>query len=88
MEWKDIILLIGVTVSLVIGVGNIVYNFIINRRTAFINAVTAERVKWIGKLREINPMSPLLFFEIPGAPVAESDYILHRGGHSGVALSA
>lgn len=48
MEWNDLLLLIAVLVSLVIGIGN--WRSI--RKTTFINSVTAERVKWIDKLRQ------------------------------------
>lgn len=52
LEAKDIVLISGVVVTLLLGVGNLFYNFVLNRRTSFINTVTSERVKWIGKLRE------------------------------------
>lgn len=48
MAWKDIAQFAGVVVALLLGI----YNIVGNRRTAFINTVTSERVKWIGKLRE------------------------------------
>ena len=44
-EW---VLFLGVVVTLVLGL----YNLRHNKRTAFINTVTSERVKWIAKLRE------------------------------------
>jgi hypothetical protein len=52
MEWKDIGLVVGIVTTFALGVGNLVYNILLSRRTAFINTVTSERVKWIGKLRE------------------------------------
>jgi len=52
MEWKDIGLLAGIAVTFLLGIGNLIYSIIWNRRTSFINTVTSERVKWIGKLRE------------------------------------
>ncbi len=52
MEWKDLIYAIGIFGAFVLGFANLVYNYRINRRTTFINSVTSERVKWIGKLRE------------------------------------
>ncbi len=42
----------GIGISLILGIWNIINNGRINKRTTFINSVTAERVKWIGKLRE------------------------------------
>lgn len=52
MEWKDIGLIAGVVVTLLLGIANLTYSVVWNRRTSFINTVTSERVKWIGKLRE------------------------------------
>ena len=52
MDSKDIALFAGVAVAFLLGVGNLIYNILLSRRTAFINTVTSERVKWIGKLRE------------------------------------
>ena len=49
---KDVILSLGIILSFVLGVWNIVNNYRLSRRTAFINTVTAERVKWIEKLRK------------------------------------
>lgn len=51
METKDWLLVFGVLVTLVLGIGNLIYSFRSSRRTAFVNAVTSERVKWIGKVR-------------------------------------
>ena len=45
---KEGVLFLGVVVTLVLGL----YNLRHNKRTAFINTVTSERVKWIAKLRE------------------------------------
>ena len=42
----------GIVVTFILGVWNIINNYRINNKTAFINTVTSERVKWIGKLRE------------------------------------
>ncbi len=52
MEAKDIILISSVAVTFLLGIGNLIYNILLSRRTTFINTVTSERVKWIGKLRE------------------------------------
>jgi hypothetical protein len=52
MEYKDIFYAVGIAATFLIGLGNIVYNIHINRRTTYINSVTAERVKWINALRE------------------------------------
>ncbi len=47
LRWNDIILFSGIIVTLLLGV----WNLFSNRRTTYINAVTAERVKWINALR-------------------------------------
>lgn len=52
MQSKDIIYAIGIAVTLIIGIGNIIYNFYISRKTIYINSITSERVKWIEKLRD------------------------------------
>ncbi|HEY1721741.1 MAG TPA: hypothetical protein VGG27_10880 [Magnetospirillaceae bacterium] len=49
---KDIGVIAGVIVTLLLGAWNLLYSIRTNRRAAFINTVTSERVKWIGKLRE------------------------------------
>jgi hypothetical protein len=49
---KDIFYAVGIVATFLIGLGNILYNIHINRRTTYINSVTAERVKWINALRE------------------------------------
>jgi len=51
-ELKDIFYIVGIAATFLIGLGNIIYNIYINRRTTYINSVTAERVKWINALRE------------------------------------
>jgi hypothetical protein len=50
MRSEDVALITGV-LGFVIGLGNLAWIVIHNRRTTFINTVTSERVKWIGKLR-------------------------------------
>jgi len=48
METKDYLILL----TFLLGVFNLIYVWRINKKTTFINCVTAERVKWINKLRE------------------------------------
>ena len=52
IEPKDYVLGAGVLVTLILGIWNAVANWRSSRRTAFINTVTAERVKWLGTLRQ------------------------------------
>jgi hypothetical protein len=49
---KDVFFSLGIILTFLLGVWNIVNNYRASRRTAFINTVTAERVKWIERLRE------------------------------------
>ncbi|MCU7806124.1 MAG: hypothetical protein KZQ96_23370 [Candidatus Thiodiazotropha sp. (ex Lucinoma borealis)] len=42
---------IGVFVTFLLGIWNLIYNYQNSRRTSFINTVTKERVAWIGTLR-------------------------------------
>lgn len=49
---KDLLLQTGVIVTLVLGVVNLYLNLQSAKRTAFVNAVTSERIKWIAKVRE------------------------------------
>lgn len=43
---------VGIIASLILGIWNIINSFLINKKSVFINSVTSERIKWIGKLRE------------------------------------
>lgn len=52
MEFKDWVLAVGVIVTFIMGISNLYFNFVTSRKTSFVNTVTAERVKWIGKIRE------------------------------------
>ena len=52
IEPEDYVLGAGVLVTLILGIWNAVANWRLSRRTAFINTVTAERIKWLGTLRE------------------------------------
>ncbi|MFN0313927.1 MAG: hypothetical protein ACKVQA_02645 [Burkholderiales bacterium] len=49
---KDLLLQAGVLVTLVLGLVNLYFNIRTAKRTAFVNTVTSERVKWIAKVRE------------------------------------
>jgi hypothetical protein len=50
---SDWITFIGVLVALGVGIFNLISSLTTNRRTTFVNAVTSERVKWMGQLREL-----------------------------------
>jgi hypothetical protein len=49
---KDVFFSLGIILTFLLGVWNIVNNYRTSRRTTFINTVTSERVKWIEKLRD------------------------------------
>ncbi|QKO21167.1 hypothetical protein [Rhodoferax sp. BAB1] len=51
IELKDFLLQAGVAVTFVLGLVNLYFNVKTSKRTSFINTVTSERVKWIGKIR-------------------------------------
>ena len=48
---KDIFFFLGILLTFLLGVWNVINNYRTARRTTFINTVTAERVKWIENLR-------------------------------------
>lgn len=49
---KEFLLQAGVLVTLLLGLVNLYFSLRSTKRTSFINTVTAERVKWIAKVRE------------------------------------
>ena len=51
MDPKDYFYAIGILVTGAIGVWNALNHHKTNKKTAFINTVTSERVKWLDKLR-------------------------------------
>jgi hypothetical protein len=48
---KDDFYSLGIVLTAILGAWNLANNYRLSRRTAFINTVTAERVKWIERLR-------------------------------------
>jgi hypothetical protein len=52
MEAKDVIALLAITATFAVALINFVYNLVHNRRAAFVNTVTASRLKWIDSLRD------------------------------------
>ena len=49
---KDDFYALGIVLTTILGAWNLANNYRLSRRTAFINTVTAERVKWIERLRD------------------------------------
>jgi len=52
IETKDKIALLGIVATFLVAFINLVYMVITSRRTAFVNTVTASRLKWIDSLRD------------------------------------
>jgi hypothetical protein len=52
MDAKDWGLFLGIMVTLALGIANLIYNLRTSKRTAFVNVVTSERIKWIEKVRD------------------------------------
>ena len=52
METKDVVALLAIFATFGVALLNFVYNLIHNRRAAFVNTVTASRLKWIDSLRD------------------------------------
>jgi hypothetical protein len=51
MEPKDYFYAFGIIATAIIGIWNAINHIKTNKKTAFINTVTSERVKWLDKLR-------------------------------------
>ncbi|MDP3089042.1 MAG: hypothetical protein Q8N04_00035 [Nitrospira sp.] len=52
MEAKDYVLAVGVAVTLLLGIWNLLQAYRTTRKTSFINTVTGQRIKWIEQLRQ------------------------------------
>lgn len=52
MDAKDYIYAIGILVTLVLGIWNLIQVYRATRKASFINTVTNQRVKWIEQLRQ------------------------------------
>jgi hypothetical protein len=52
MEAKDKIALLAIAATFVVALINLVYAILNNRKTAYVNTVTASRLKWINSLRD------------------------------------
>ena len=52
MRAEDYVLLIGVVVTLVLGVWNLIQTQQVMKNTSFINTVTSQRILWIEQLRQ------------------------------------
>src|SRR5689334_12661479 len=52
MEPKDKITLLGIIATFIVAFINLIYMIFNSRKTAFVNTVTASRLKWIDSLRD------------------------------------
>jgi hypothetical protein len=52
MDFKNLIAIAGIFVTLAISMANLVYSIVNNRKTIFVNTVTTSRLKWISSLRD------------------------------------
>ncbi|MUK89308.1 hypothetical protein GMD78_13095 [Ornithinibacillus sp. L9] len=52
--WRELVMLIGVLATLLVGLWNVLINYTKNKKELFVNAITTERVKWMSKLRELS----------------------------------
>ncbi len=89
MEIKDQIAIIGIGVTFLVSAGNLGYSLWSNKRTSFVNTVTASRLKWIDSLRDkvcefiavtnriANPSLPEDEKVIPGL-LLQRDTLLHQ----------
>jgi hypothetical protein len=52
MGASDQIALVGIALTFLVSVANLIYSLRNNRRTIFVNTVTTSRLKWINSLRD------------------------------------
>ena len=52
METKDYFYAFGIIATAIVSIVNIINNYKLGKKTAFINTVTSERVKWLNTLRQ------------------------------------
>jgi hypothetical protein len=52
MESNELVTLIGITVTFLVSIANLVYSLRNNTRTILVNTVTTSRLKWIDSIRD------------------------------------
>jgi hypothetical protein len=52
METKDIVYALGIGLTFILGVWNLVNSYLQTRKTSFINTVTKQRIEWIEQIRQ------------------------------------
>jgi hypothetical protein len=77
METKEWVMVVGILATFIIGFANLIFNLHNGKRTAFVNTVTSERIKWIGKVREnISKLLSICVIHLKGrSPNSTSDEI-------------
>src|ERR1035437_5675025 len=83
METSNQTALIGIAVTLLVSVANLLYSLWSNKRTSFVNTVTTSRLKWIDSLRDkmsefIAVTSRLSDKRVLLAEGGRGDLLLHR----------
>jgi hypothetical protein len=68
---KDLIVGVGVIATAILGLINLGYNLRNNRRSSYVNAVTATRLKWIDELRSNLSRLVALIYECAVAPSSD-----------------
>ena len=88
VDIKDRIAIAGIAITFLVSLANLLYSLHSNKRTSFVNTVTASRLKWIDSLRDkvaefIAVTARLSDRRPPGEKVAgelllERDTLLHE----------
>jgi hypothetical protein len=52
MGWNEKVTLLGIALTFLVSIANLVYSVRSNRRTTFVNTVTTSRLKWINSVRD------------------------------------
>lgn len=52
MEPKDIVYAVGIVLTFILGIWNLINNYFQTRKTSFINTVTKQRVEWLEHIRQ------------------------------------
>jgi hypothetical protein len=83
VENKDLIAIVGIGLTFLVGLANFVYSLWSNSRASFVNTVTTSRLKWIDSLRDkvsefIAVTTRLSVRKPPLGDAAAADLLLQR----------
>jgi hypothetical protein len=89
VEIKDQIALVGIGITFLVSFANLLYSWRSNRRTSFVNTVTASRLRWIDSLRDkvseyiavtarLSDGTPPVGDKNSGALLLQRDTLLHQ----------